>query len=371
MPTPPDTNAHMTASRLGLFALSFAALCTACSDPGTDPTGPGDTGAATETDDGPADDGSGSGDPSEDDDAAATGSDDAMDDGADTTGGPIDPEDPAALLFSRLPGLWVAPVTSNTSAGDFATMNMDIRPADDRTLFSRVDLDSDNNLRFAFAIETHDGEDVLVFRNGGFFQGVLRDTRTRLEEHDPEAGTWRFCAIAGGCAYVDARFTLQGDDHLELEAIVLRMQHMHWAATKAEPRELAEPFPFDDAPGSATDPFPEMPGLTVTLDWSEPAEPGATAWVILTTTPCGLSPAACTPARFIRAETEEGATSAELRFDQIHAGDYHAIGILDRNGNLGATLLPDGGDGVTLPDQPVTVAPTGESDAALVVAIDL
>lgn len=361
----PDTNAHMSFARLA-FVLPFS-MVLGCADEPSDPVA--ETGA---------DDGAGSGDdggsggtqgPAED----ATGSEggDDADDGDDTTGGPAGDGDAAHLLLSQLPGLWVAPVTSNTSAGDFATMNMDIRPADDRTLFSRVDLDADNNLRFAFAIETHDGEDVLVFRNGGWFQGVLRDTRTRLEEYDESSGTWRFCAIAGGCAYVDARFTMADADHLELEAIVLRMQHMHWAGVKAEPRELEAEFPFDDTPGSATDPFPEMPTLGVTLDWAEPAAAGASAWVILTTTPCGLSPAGCTPSRFVRAIVDEGATSVDLSFQQIHAGDYHAIGVLDRNGNLQDSLAPDSGDGVTLPDQPVTVAPTGESDASLVIAIDL
>ena len=363
----------MTASRLGfLVALLPFSLATGCSDPDPDPTGDatGDPG-----DDGPGDsastggEGGSEGDGQDGGDASA--GDEGTSGGADTTGGPGDPDDAVALFFSRLPGLWVAPVTSNTSAGDFATMNMDIRPADDRTLFSRVDLDSGNNLRFAFAVETHEGEDVLVFRNGGFFQGVLRDTRTRLEEYDADAGTWRFCAIAGGCAYVDARFTMTDEDHLELEAIVLRMQHMHWASTKAEPRELEAAFPFDPTPGGATDPFPPMPRLTVSLDWADPAPAGAEAWVILTTTPCGLSPAGCTPARFIRTAVDEGATSAELVLDQIHAGEYHAIGILDRNANLGATLLPDSGDGVTVPDQPVDVAPDGDSEAALVVAIDL
>lgn len=363
------TDPGLRAPVLALLLLAAGGCSGIDGDPGDD-----DGGGATEPN--PAD-GSGGGEGGtrgDDSGSPSPGSGDdtsGMGDAADTTGGGGGLDAAAAELLQHLPGLWVAPVTSNTTAGDFATMNMDVRPADDRTLFSRVDLDTANNLRFAFAIEEHEGEDVLVFRNGGFFQGVLRDTRTRLVEHDPAAGTWRFCAIAGGCAYVDAVFTKPDDDHLELNTRVLRMEHMHWAANRAEPRPLDAPFPYDPTPGGETDPFPAMPQLTVTLDWAEPAQAGTDAWVVLTTTPCGLDPLGCTPSRFVRAAAEPGATSAELVLDQIHPGEYLAVGILDRNGNLGGALLPDTGDGVTLPDRPVTVAASGTSEAALVIAIDL
>ncbi len=89
------------------------------------------------------------------------------------------------------------------------------------------------------------------------------------------------------------------------------------------------------------------------------------------TTPCGITPHGCTPSRFIRVPVDTGATSAQLVFEQIHPGEYFGLGILDHNGNLTGTLLPDRGDSVTLPDQPVTVAETGNSRADLVVVFDL
>jgi hypothetical protein len=325
----------------------------------------------------PLDDTGGSGSTTGDspDDTTTTGTtsldpDGSSSDGADTTGEP--PGDDAAIVFlNALPGLWVAPVTSMTSVGDFPIMAMDIRPADDRTLFSRVDLDGANNLRFAFAIEEHEGEPVLVFRNGGYFLGFLRDTRTTLFEHDPAAQTWRFCAMPGGCDYVDALFTLEDPDRLVLSTNVLGRPHMHWEGVRREERPLDGEFPYDPAPGAADDPFPPMPALRVTLTWAMPTAEAVDAWVVLSTTECALAPGSCQPSRFFRATTEVGATSAELLLDQIHAGDYQANAFLDNNGNLAGTLFPDSGDLVSIPNTDIEVAPAGESTASIPLLVEL
>jgi hypothetical protein len=291
-------------------------------------------------------------------------------DGADSTGEP--PIDDAALAFlNALPGLWIAPVTSMTSVGDFPIMAMDVRPADDRTLLSRVDLDAANNLRFAFAIEEHDGTPVLVFRNGGYFLGILRDTRTRLVEHDPEARTWRFCAVAGGCAYVDALFTLEAPERLVLTATVLGRPHMHWEGVRREERPLDGEFPYDPTPGAADDPFPAMPTLRVALSWVTPTSEPVDAWVVLSTTDCTLAPGSCQPSRFIRTTVEVGSTGVELVLDQIHAGAYQANAFLDNNGNLAGTLFPDSGDLVSIPNHDVEVAPAGESTADIALVVEL
>ncbi|MCX4245888.1 hypothetical protein [Paraliomyxa miuraensis] len=295
---------------------------------------------------------------------------DGSSDGADSTGTP--PGDDAAHAFLQaLPGLWVAPVTSMTSVGDFPIMAMDIRPADDRTLFSRVDLDADNNLRFAFALEDHDGEPTLVFRNGGYFLGFLRDTRTTLQEHDPQAGTWRFCAVTGGCDYVDASFTLETPERLVLTATVLGRPHMHWEGMLVEARTLDGDFPYDPTPGADDDPFPAMPTLRVTVSWTTPTTEPVDAWVVLSTTDCSLVPGSCQPSRFIRGTAPVGATSVDLVMDQIHAGSYQANAFLDHNGNLAGTLAPDSGDLVSVPNHDVEVAPAGESTASIPLLVEL
>lgn len=349
----------MTLLRLApaLFLVPLAA-CPAPGDPAADGT---DTGSTSE---GPTTAGPSTG---PDPDGGSTSS---TSDSADSTGEP--PEGDAALAFlNALPGLWIAPVTSMTSVGDFPIMAMDIRPADDRTLLSRVDLDAGNNLRFAFAIEEHDGAPVLVFRNGGDFLGILRDTRTALVEHDPAAQTWRFCAIGGGCDYVDAVFTLETPERLVLTATVLGRPHMHWEGVLREERPLDGEFPYDPAPGSTSDPFPTMPTLRVTLTWTSPTAAAVDAWIVLSTTDCGFAPGSCQPSRFIRTTVEPGSTSAELVLEQIHAGDYQANAFLDNNGNLAGTLFPDAGDLVSIPNHDIEVAPAGESTAAIALLVEL
>ena len=286
-----------------------------------------------------------------------------------TTGGTADPT-AAAGFFARWPGLWVGPVDSTTSAGDFPTMNMDVRPADGHTLFSRVDLDGSNSVRMAMVIEQQGGEDVLVFRNGGYFLGILRDSRTQLVEADLEAERWRFCSIDAGCDYVDAVFDFNGADALDMHVEVKGTTHFDWPATRAELREIDGPFPVDDTAQPGDEPFPEMPTLQVTLTWTEPLADASDGWIILSLTDCGLG-GGCTPSRFIRGGAEAGATSLVLELDQIHADTYKANAVLDRNGNLGGTFLPDAGDSISLPNTAVVVATTGVTEISLPLLVNL
>jgi len=341
------------------LALAAALLLPAC---GSDDPAPADSeGASTG-----AEAGSTSGTPTE---ASATEPDPTAADGSsggESSGGEAEPADPAEF-FTALAGLWVAPVTSWTSAGSFPTMNMDVRAASEGVLFSRVDLDADNSLRFAFAIEDHGGEPQLTYRNGGYFLGFLRDTRTVL--HDRDGDVWRFCALSGGCDYVDARFDFSGEDAMRLDVDVMGSRHIEWSAVKRETRALGGAFPTPPTlPGDAD--FPPMPTLEVQATWNEPLTEPADVWVILSTTACGINPVAnCVPSRFMKAQAETGATSVVLTIEQIHAGGYSANAVLDRNRNIAAgILLPDTGDAISWPLDAGTTVPdsgTGQLDLML------
>ncbi len=345
--------------RLSAAFMLLLAL-TAC--PATDPsapandasTGGGSTGTSTAES---ADSTKGDDDP------------DAVDRSSEGSSGDVLQADPAAF-FTAISGLWVAPVTSWTSAGSFPTMNMDVRAASDGVLFARVDLDPDNALRFAFALEMHDGAPQLTFRNGGEFLGIPRDTRTVL--HDVEGDIWRFCALQGGCAAVDARFAFEGDDGLQLDVDVFGRPHIAWPAVRREGRALEGAFPTPPVqPRDA--PFPPMPGLRAMTSWNTPLEQDGRVWVVLSTTACGIDPLNdCVPSRFLSLDVPAGATQATLDVEQIHPGAYQANAILDRNGNLGsAALLPDADDAVSLPDTPVTVPARGTGEVALSIGVEL
>lgn len=290
-----------------------------------------------------------------------------------TTGGA--PELVGLELMTRLAGLWSGPATM-TPLGTFEPMNMDLRAADGHVLFSRADLDEANSLRFAFSIETIAGEDVLVYRNGGYFQGVLRDSRTALVEHVPidaqGVGSWRFCSIlAQGCDYIDARFEFDGPDQLVFDVKVMGEQHVYWLAERLETRELPEPFPADQSSqGSGDAPFPAMPTLRTTVSWQDPLTEPADVWVFLSVYDCPLM-GICEFSRSLRATAEAGATSVELVHDQIHAGAYRGNAVLDRDRNLESTLFPGNGDAVTLPNQAVEIAAQGESTVELFTIVEL
>jgi hypothetical protein len=210
-----------------------------------------------------------------------------------------------------------------------------------------------------------------VFRNGGLFLGIERDSRTRLVEHDAAQERFRFCAIEAGCDYIEATFDFEGDDRFALDVDVATMMHIHWSPTRVQTRPLDTPFPADDDANPGDAPFPELPTLRATMTWTEPlAEPGR-VWIILSKGACAAQPAACVPSRFIGGEAPAGATEAELTIVQIHAGDYRVNAILDRNANLGAALLPDSGDAVALPDAPLTIASSGETQTTVPIPIEL
>lgn len=287
------------------------------------------------------------------------------DGGAGSDGGAA-PALPGLELLPRLAGLWSGPATG-TPLGAFPVLNMDLRAATDRVLFGRADLDERNSLRFAFSVEDQGGP-VLVFRNGGLFQGVLRDSRTRLLSAAPDE--LRFCALEpAGCGYIDARFQL-GGDQLALEVKVKGAAHLRWQATRREARPLPAPFPADGRPVSTGDgPFPPLPSLRTTVTWDTPLGRDASVWVLLSQSDCTLG--GCAVSRSIGKAVPAGARSAEVLQEQLHGGGYRALVVLDRNGNLAATLRPDSGDGLSLPNQPVTVAPAGESALAARILYDL
>lgn len=277
---------------------------------------------------------------------------------AGSSGGPVGVE-----LLGRLAGLWSGPGTG-TVLGDFPRIVMDFRAADDKTLFARVDLDANNALRMAFYVEG----DTLVFRNGGLFMGLSRDTITRLVESDAAAGRYRFCEATRGCDYNEAILELPSPTQLVMTVTVRRMMHLRWSPSRQEPRELPPVFP---APGGVVPgaPFPPMPTLAATVRWSTPLAAAADVVLILSVTDCSFT--ACAVSRHFSASAMPGATSATFRIDQLHAGPYKAFAFVDRDRNVGSTLAPDSGDGVTLPNQALTIAPSGETSWSGSIVYDL
>lgn len=313
-------------------------------------------------------------------DRGAAGGDTGGDAGADAAAdagavdeGAVDPVDLGAdgglggeqAIFARLPGLWSGPAV-DTPLGAFPVMNMDVRAADGRTLFSRFDLDVDDGLRFAFAMETVAGAPALVFRNGGYFLGLLRDTRTVLVEHAGDR--WVFCQRERGCEYLRAEWRFEGADEVALIVDVRGQRHLDWRARRREARAL--PDDFAPVAGPYDGPFPTMPSLRVEVTWAAALAEAAPVWLLVSTTACGLS-VACTPVRIMQAEAPAGARSVALAIEQIHPGPYVLNAVLDRDGDFAQMLFPTSGDGLAGLDRMIEVSEAGESAFTLPVVFDL
>jgi hypothetical protein len=275
-----------------------------------------------------------------------------------------------AALFQRLLGLWVG-AAGRTPLGNFPIMMMDMRPASPHVLFSRADLDAANNLRFAFSVETHAGKDVLVYRNGGYFLGILRDSRTSLIAHDPAKAMWRFCSIQGGCDYIDAIFTFPAEGQLILDVKVRGRDHLYWQAERRETRPQATPFPKDlTSQGTGNAPFPPMPKVNLTLMWTQPLAQEAEAWFLFSTMPCNIT-FQCQPSRSIRVTVPAGSIRAETTLEQAHTGKFFVNAFLDRNKNAAMIFRPDSGDGIAQLDTALTIEEGKDASLSLFVFYDI
>jgi hypothetical protein len=261
-------------------------------------------------------------------------------------------------LFGKLAGLWSGPATM-TPLGNFPVMNFDLRPVDGQFVFGQSDLDAANTLRFGFSIETYGDRDVLAYRNGGFFQGVLRDSRTALVETD--GGTYRFCFVGdAGCGYIDARFTVAGAQ-LTLDTKVRGNQHVLWNATRDETRTVPTPFPSDTASrGDGGAPWPAMASVQVTANFGLTLAAPANVWVLLTTTPC-FPTFGCRASRAVMTSAALGDSSATLTVPTVHAGAYKATVLLDLDRNFATARAPNTGDRIAV-DQDLTVPASGTAN---------
>jgi hypothetical protein len=291
----------------------------------------------------------------------ASGVDASVDAGASDSGvTELDRE--GLVIFERLAGLWSGPAT-RTPLGDFRVMNVDLRPASDQFLFGRVDLDEDNALRFGLLVETHGGE-VVTYRNGGYFLGLLRDDRTELVEHDVAEDRFRFCHVDRGCDYIDAVYDFEGADRLIFDVMVRGAPHVYWDARRIEARPIPSGFVDGLVAQGSSGPFPPLPELTVQVRWNGALTAEAPVWIVLSTEGC--TPASCKISRHLRALAPIGSTSIALRLAQVHAGPYSLLAVLDRNGTLEASGVPDSGDGVSLPAAITIALPQTEASAPIV-----
>ncbi|MBX7096383.1 MAG: hypothetical protein K1X89_01610 [Myxococcaceae bacterium] len=272
-------------------------------------------------------------------------------------------------LMTALAGLWQGAATQ-TPLGSFPQMTVDFRPVGGTFLFGQTETDSANSLRFGFSIETYGGRDVLAYRNGGYFQGVLRDTRTALQSVDPVSRTYQFCAVPQGCGYLDARWRLDTADQLTFDVKVRGAQHLLWTAVRKQTRAVPSPFPSTLASqGDGSRPWPTLGTVRANVSWSAPLSKQATVWVQLSTTPCAPT-FQCFPSRLFSSTVDAGVTQVSMTLRDVHAGSYSTFAVVDRNQDLATTHAAGSGDGIAT-DQPLTVPDAGEGLVTLPVTYEV
>jgi hypothetical protein len=172
-------------------------------------------------------------------------------------------------FLRRIVGTWTG-INSNTPIGFDFPMTVDFAPNGDSFVFGKFDIDAQNNVLWGFNIENYDGTDVLAYRNGGYLGGLLRDSRTKLVEHDAALGFYRFCAVkemgiaVDGCAYIDARYTFSAPDKMLFEVTTRSGKaHVHWEATRTAEHALPEDFPASvESQGDGSAPWPAEAGIS-------------------------------------------------------------------------------------------------------------
>ena len=252
---------------------------------------------------------------------------------------------------------------TNTVLGDFPLVNMDFRPVGDSVLFGRVDLDPNNALRFEFVAEVQSGmRPSWCFATVGCSTGWFAMTPEPCSWSRP-ATRYRFCAIQGGCDYVDATFELSSATQLSLNVLVKGQPHELGSAKRVEERTVPATFPaHTDLPGDED--FPPMPSGELHVTWATPVAAPTDVWVVLSTTSC-IPTGSCQFSRWIKTSATAGATDATIRIDQLHGGAYSALAVVDANNDLASTLGPDAGDLISVISPQITVAPSGTTMANL------
>ena len=84
---------------------------------------------------------------------------------------------------------------------------------------------------------------------------------------------------------MDATIDLGPEDQLIMTQV--RQPHLRWEAQRAEPRQVPDPFPPEDASvGQGDAPFPPMPSAQLEVSWWRGQD--TRVWVVLSTSACGL-----------------------------------------------------------------------------------
>ena len=305
-------------------------------------------------------------------------------------------------ILEKLSGIWNGPVVSPTPIGSFTEWIVDFRPISPSQISAKNELDSINDIFMSFFICKYDNAYKVAFRNGGGFNGDVRNSYMIIDSlnEGPTESFYRFVdPISGGTrVYTDVTFK---QDSLIMHTFTNQFNtlsepttHMQWTANLRDATSAQDAIAQFNYPQKqltkdfsttfsglteavfysyASDPYPETDqpylgnsAVNVTITNPVTVDPLKKVLVSVTTQPL-FSGVTFIPANldFRSRYVLVGANSLTgYTFNYMHPGTYYVNTIYDSNGD---GLFSSGDFMNSTFDVPLTLTDSGTSSTNITI----
>lgn len=274
-------------------------------------------------------------------------------------------------LLEKLPGIWSGPVNSPTALGSFSEWIVDFRPISPSQISAKNELDSINDIFMSFFIVKYDNEYRLAFRNGGGFDGSVRNSYLILETviETTNESIYKFVDPVAGENRVYTTVKFKQDSLImhvftnQFNTLATAVTHMKWNAKLKDisstqnalnqfnypKKEVTKDFSttFDghtDAVfySASADPYPEeeQPYLgnskiNITITNPSTINTNNKILIIVTTQPLFTNSVYNANnlkyrSRYVFVDAKD---STNFNFNYMHPGTYYVNAIYDQNGD--------------------------------------
>lgn len=136
-------------------------------------------------------------------------------------------------IYEQILGVWNGPLTSGTDLGNAEEWAVDFRPIAGGHVLGSSELDSKNDIFMAFLGAQYGADSIVVFRNGGHWDGRERISYCRIDSvsETAQSSFYRFVDFVKGAANIRADFLFRNDS-LYAEVHTFRGFHFRWQAKR-------------------------------------------------------------------------------------------------------------------------------------------
>ncbi len=272
-------------------------------------------------------------------------------------------------LLSKLPGIYNGAVVSSTYLGNFPEWIVDFRPISAAHVTGKSELDTKNDIFLGFFVCKYDNQYKMAFRNGGYFNGMLRTTYCLIDSvsETTNESLYRFSDFKNKKrVFTDVKF--KGDSLIihtytnKYNTLAEPVTHFIWSSkiqdtTSSQNAKLNFGFPkktmikdltnafngktestFYDSP--QLDPFneaahPYLGKSTIQLNYSTfSTDSSKKTFLLLTTQPLfnGTS-YDINQMKYRSRYVILNGNSTQFQFNYIHPGKYYVYAFYDKDGN--------------------------------------